>query len=171
MTYWSKILGNLANIHLRRSIRTDLLNDLGQTALHIALREGHLETVRMLATHGAGICESDGVKQNCLQIAIRGQNLPTIQYVLDRAPFVQDRYKLGRSTLHRACEMDDPDLILRLMDYDANINVKDNFSHTPLHIAVIKSNVNTVAILLEQNQLKVSSLDHLGCTPLDRALA
>ena len=74
----------------------------GNTPLHSAARERHLDIVRCLVEEGE--CEMNG--KTPLNVAALGSKLDTVQYLIGERgcdPMVRGQY--GRTPLHQACRM------------------------------------------------------------------
>jgi len=73
----------------------------------------------------------------------------------------------GRSALHEAIAYNaSPDAIRELLDEGENLNARDNFGNTPLHLASEKLNQKVIELLLIWSPKSVNSLNSDGNTPL-----
>ena len=64
------------------------------------------------------------------------------------------RTRCGRTDLHDAVSMNDLEMIRKLIVEDhADVNVKDNNGHTPIHIAILEENEAAISLFRELGHL------------------
>ncbi|KAG6928182.1 NFKB inhibitor beta, partial [Chelydra serpentina] len=105
----------------------DLQNDLGQTALHIAVILGASNFVCKLMAAGAGLCVQERAGHTALHLACR-------EGWRDCA-----RWLLASLSGHRPCEGNDACALLDCTNYDG---------YTPLHVAVLRKDLEVVKLLV-----------------------
>ncbi|XP_060642847.2 NF-kappa-B inhibitor beta [Anolis sagrei] len=105
----------------------DIQNDLGQTALHIAVILGASDFVGKLVSAGAGLCVQEKGGHTALHLACREGQRECAQQLLAPA--------LGQ----RPCEGNSSRAQLDCTNYDG---------FTPLHLAVLRKDVNMVGLLI-----------------------
>uniref|UniRef100_A0A8C8VI50 NFKB inhibitor beta n=1 Tax=Pelusios castaneus TaxID=367368 RepID=A0A8C8VI50_9SAUR len=103
----------------------DLQNDLGQTALHIAVILGASDFVRKLMAAGAGLCVQEKGGHTALHLACREGWQACAQQLLSG---------------HRSCKEHDACSQLDCTNYDG---------YTPLHVAVLRKNLEMVKLLID----------------------
>lgn len=115
----------------------------GETPLHLAIRSGHVDAVRILLEAGADANESTAD-----------------EYM---GPEAEYDYPL-----HIACRKGRVDIAKALLEHDADVNVQDWYGATPLYRAVRSGNEELVQLLLTAGADKEIST-HDGTTPLEFA--
>ncbi len=119
--------------------------------IHFAVREGHLEAVRMLLEAGADP-ESNGLHDGSLIAMARDRGHEAVAQLLDDA-----RQRRGRIApaedhpIHLAAAAGDVQRVRERLDADATlVNRGDRAGATPLHRAVMRSARGVVALLLDR---------------------
>ncbi|XP_062996590.1 NF-kappa-B inhibitor beta [Elgaria multicarinata webbii] len=105
----------------------DVQNDLGQTALHIAVILGASDFVGKLVSAGAGLCVQEKGGHTALHLACREGQRDCAQRLL--------ALPMGQ----RPCERNGSRAQLDCANYDG---------YTPLHIAVLRKDVDMVSLLI-----------------------
>ncbi|XP_051788252.1 NF-kappa-B inhibitor beta [Erpetoichthys calabaricus] len=156
--------------------RTEYLNvqnDLGQTALHIAVIVKQPDTVRKLLRAGANpeIQEREG--NTALHIACRESLWECVTALtwpdLHKAHLQTTNYA-GFTPLHIAIQRKDINTVTMLLSAGADSNVKDlSCGRTGLHLAVEVQSAELVKLLLNQGA-NVNATMYSGYTPLYSAL-
>lgn len=137
----------------------------GDTPLHLAIREGHLEIVDRLLLLGAAVDIQNNSGQTALLMACAKGNVPlALQLLLAGSPLnvpgilrMQQRTLLATHTrdstltpLHVAASSNNTKLAEILCEFGADVNVCDERGRSPLYLALINGASN-VAMFLIQN--------------------
>lgn len=137
-------------------IDMELQDSEGRTALHTAVKHGHIKAVKVLLKHGADpyhkvYCSTDGSPSSIDSIK-------------------NSRYQ--NSLLHVACKYDrNRDVACHLLkEYPEFLNQTNARRETPLHVASSLAGPDLVELLLGQHGVVVNSQDTLGNTPLHNAV-
>lgn len=86
-----------------------------------------------------------------LHIAILHNIEPAIQVLINYAPdpsYLDIRNYSGQSALHLAVLLNQSLTIKRLIDAGADVNIRDNRCNSPLHLAVLNEDINSVKVIL-----------------------
>lgn len=86
-----------------------------------------------------------------LHIAILHNIEPAIQVLINYAPdesYLNIRTFSGQSALHLAVLLNQSLTVKRLIDAGADVNIRDNRCNSPLHLAVLNEDINSVKIIL-----------------------
>ncbi|KAJ4247525.1 hypothetical protein NW762_013205 [Fusarium torreyae] len=119
--------------------------------------------------------EGDAERWNCftrgygpLHLASHlGANEKTIQALVDRGQDLEYRAADGQTALHVAAEIeDDPNALQRLLECGSNVAAVDNDDLTPLALAIVHGNLDSVKLLLDHGARidVVDEEDLLECT-------
>ncbi|KAJ8963432.1 hypothetical protein NQ318_018912 [Aromia moschata] len=139
-----------------------------QTALHLSAVNGDEECVELLLEKGADANAKNHMSQTPLHLAARVKSYECVQLLLEKgnaSPNVEDRDK--RTPLHTAVGKTaiSADIIRELINYGANMNKKDQYGYTPLHVGALNGLSQCVDILIMEGA-DVTIKSKCGLTPL-----
>ena len=115
-----------------------------RTLLHVASRNGYVDTARWLLNHGAAAVvnaqKDDG--WTALHLATWNKHLEIVQMLLECNADVHAQNGMGVFALHlAACHYStypQVNILQLLLDYGADVNARDNEGSTPLHHSSFK---------------------------------
>ncbi|XP_018334781.1 transient receptor potential channel pyrexia-like [Agrilus planipennis] len=121
------------------------------TALHLAAEGGYVECIEMLLGKGADANLRNHRGQTALHLAARAQSLDAVELLLRKGnanPNIADFDK--RTPLHAAVGKNakSHDTIEVLVAWGADVNVKDQYGYTPLHVAALNELSQCVEVLI-----------------------
>lgn len=138
----------------------------GITPLHLAAHVGNISAIFTFLTAGADIHLRDKNNWNALHWAVYGHKIKSVQVLIlnipnheQKANFVNtttihkttdepDSFLSGWTALHLAAYENYSDIINVLITAQAEIDAIDAKGRTPLHVAIIRGNVNAVQALI-----------------------
>ncbi|KAM8930403.1 ankyrin repeat domain-containing protein 54 [Pelodytes ibericus] len=103
-----------------------------------------------------------------LREAANGNDLDTVQRMLDEGADPCAADDKGRTALHFASCNGSDQIVSLLLDHGADPNQRDGLGNTPLHLAACTSHVPVITTLLRGGS-RVDALDRAGRTPLHLA--
>ena len=142
-----------------------------ETPLHKASHEGHVEMVKILIKNGANINEKNTSNETALDIAVTNGHVSMVELLIENSAKIDlkettiqlavklnlkeivklfakryaDCYQMNKSetilhTVVRRCDAEYTKMFVKgkIVDIDA----KDNFGHTPLHIAICGKDIS-----------------------------
>jgi len=128
------------------------------TPLHHAACSGNIEMVEALLNAGADIESQSHIGMTPLFRAVYNENTEIMKFLLEKGADVHHAGCLGRSLMHSVVSLSDAksktlaetaiEKIKVLLDYGADINVKDNSGKTPLALVVDTANVDIKRTLI-----------------------
>nr|XP_047127742.1 uncharacterized protein LOC101237623 [Hydra vulgaris] len=118
-------------------------------ALHIAAREGYLDTVKALVSIGANINICSAALYTPLHLAAINGNKDMVQYLLEHNAKINVFDHQNMTPTHKACQFGRLDVIKLLIEQGAQIDSKDCDSFTPLMSAVSEGHSDAVKYLLK----------------------
>ncbi|XP_077293768.1 transient receptor potential channel pyrexia-like [Arctopsyche grandis] len=135
-----------ADVNARTRIR-----DKESTALHLAADEGNVECVDLLLSNGADAKLKNHRGFTALHLAARCSSLECVESLLRNGnadPNAEDYDK--RTPLHAAIGKSEAafDIIETLISWGANVNQKDEYGFTPLHLASLDGLSHCVETLI-----------------------
>lgn len=139
-----------------------------QTALHVAVQNGHVELVKALLQWGANVNAEDKKKETPLHIASREGQVEIVQLLLveDAIRVNQKNYydttPLNVALLNRNIEV--ARLLLNREDINATQEMLNGWE--PLHGAALCGDIEVVKLLLSKEGIDVNTRTHIGWTPL-----
>uniref|UniRef100_A0AAV1VM03 Uncharacterized protein n=1 Tax=Peronospora matthiolae TaxID=2874970 RepID=A0AAV1VM03_9STRA len=147
-------------------------NKKGESVLHVAVAEDHLEIVQYLVANGAMLNLQDKKHRFTPLMLALAQQPPTfkeiIQALLKGKPDLNVQNSSGQTVVHLAAEYGEAEILklLLLLGGKANVDAAGSKKMTALHVAVGKGNLEVVQLLLETGRANVNVVDGKGNTPL-----
>ena len=179
----------LCEILLRHDAKIDAVDEGGNQPLHLACKQAHVNTGRLLLSQGAdfravnakGHCPlfliSDFYKRDvdsegnlALHITSRCGMSAAVQLLVDLGADTNTMNKSGQTPLHAAVsgEKDCPELCETLLKHGATIDAVDEDGNQPLHLACNRGHINTASLLLS-HEADTNTMNKSGQTPLHAA--
>lgn len=130
-----ELLDKKVNGHLAAGVNSRGMN--GETALHIAAREGHEEVCRILLLNIDGIDVNPKLKdgRTPLHIASERGFIEIVNMLLLCGATVNARDNLGYTPLHYAARFGRVNIVKKLLDRYADPNIVNKQGFTPINIA------------------------------------
>lgn len=155
-----------------------VVNNYGETALHLACKLGYKNSIDVLLDCGCppNICTEIGTPLHCITKAVRTGYMPIdsgkefILKLVRHGADVNAVDKGHKTALFLAAENGNYDLIFCLMKLGADVNCKDVNGFTPVYMSAIRSDLDCMNLLLTAEGLQVDAYDEAGRTPLIAAL-
>jgi ankyrin repeat protein len=139
----------------------------GQTALHLSVLRGDLNTTKLLVRAGAPVDARQADGQSPLHMACQAGNSELARFLIDSGANVNLRSQNGMTPLMCAAVSVDPSTTSLLLDRGADIGGPSGL--TALHIAAGNGNIPVATILL-QHGAQINARDAAGYTPLIAAV-
>lgn len=139
-------LGDRRVVHLLAAAGADMDPNL-------AAYMGYTERVKRLIEAGADVNTRDKHGQTPLYFAVLGGHADVVELLTgsDADPtivYYDDDYGENQTLLHKAAQMDCPDVARVLIAHGANVQVRDRSGDTPLHTAAYFGRARMVEMLL-----------------------
>merc|ERR1719510_793004 len=149
-------------------------NKDGNTPLHLASENNHIEVVKFLMENGARVESRNKVNDLAVHKAATKGKLEVVKYfasIDDKAGLLNCQgNKQHQSPLHKATLSGHSKVVEILTSkYSVKINIKDKSGNTPLHIACEKGYREIVKILIDQKaDITIKNINgnlplHLAC--------
>ena len=125
---------------IQKGARVAACNLKRQTALHLASLAGHLDTVKVLLSHGSVIEMADNEGRTALHYAAKSRSPQTVISIIEAyqgeiPDFLNIRDNFGRNALHHSvgdsCSVQF-DMVRTLLNLGANANNTDDDGNSPL---------------------------------------
>lgn len=139
----------------------------GRVALHVAAASGHADNVRVLIEGGASVSVLDGNGLSPLDEAVRAHHDSCAELLLAHGGQLSSID--AAMSLNQAVSDGDVQHLTRLVRFRCEVNARDDFDRTPLHLSASCGRVSAMQFLLEQGGINASPEDMYGATPLDDA--
>jgi ankyrin repeat protein len=125
-------------------------DNLGETPLHWASKNGHSQAVIELLEHGADVNAKDNVGIIPLHAASLKEHMQVFRALLDHGANVDAREIDGWTPLHNAASRDHLVIVKALVTVGADILAASNDGNLPIHLAVYTRNSAVAKFLLQQ---------------------
>ncbi|KAH1009350.1 hypothetical protein HUJ04_001716 [Dendroctonus ponderosae] len=159
----------LVDFFLEHGSEVDAKTASGETPLIHAVLRGSVEIVDVLLLYGADYQISNHLKQNLIHLAVKSYQPEVCKRLFALNINVNQLDQSGDSPLHEAARRNYCDIIKMLSENNANIDLRNFYNATPLHVAAGgRKNGNAVAVLLEQGASVDLVTDNLDL-PLHKA--
>ena len=124
----------VVRVLLKHGANVSAEDEEGRTPLHEAAKNGNVELVRMLIEHGA-------------DVNVRTKDGSTPLLMAAKLGNMEDEE--GETQLHKETRNGNVELVRMLIEHGADVNVRTNYSSTPLLAAARFGNIEVVRVLLE----------------------
>ena len=124
------MIDNGADINEESNAYTD------ETALHLAFRNSHFETVKYLVENGADVNKTDGYGNTVLMDASRNGNFEIVEYLLENGADVNAKDE--GSPLILASAKGHLEIVKCLAENGADVNFKDYYNNLKICLTALK---------------------------------
>ena len=159
-------IGIVKHLAMFGECNLDIMNDIGDTPLHVACKKGYLDIVRFLVQKECNLNVKNAEGNTPLCTALYHEQWDITKVLLTEAHCDVSCVEYRRA-LHGACthgRLDIVKLLFRNPKYD--INIKDSNRSTPLHSACKGGRLDLVEFLLSKANCDTTIKDTNGSTPL-----
>jgi serine/threonine-protein phosphatase 6 regulatory ankyrin repeat subunit B len=130
----------------------------GNTPLHLAAKEGHLNSISALITQGANLSKENFDNKTPLELAVEGGKSEVVQ------AFIHHKASFGNSALHTACFKCSKEIVSILLASGSKIDAQDLEGKQPIHYATDGGHLEIIKLLTEQGA-SLTAQDKQGITP------
>lgn len=168
---WENIVEQLLNF-----IPVDAVDKNGLTPLHCAIFNNEHKVISLLLNKGASIAAKTAGGMTVLHLAVMHGDISLIGFLLNLKTDINSLDNSGDTPLHVALENDSGEHNLKIVKYllqqkNININQRNHAGHTPLFVAVLNRNLDSVRLLCEDRRINPNVFGLSGLTPLLLSLA
>ena len=163
---------NLCNALIyRHKLDVKMATEPGWTALHISVKTGSYELMKIFTDEGndSQLKTKDGA--NCLHIAAGNGHLSLCKLRTRKHNFYMSMSDNERMTaVHHSAKNGSYELIKFFIDKGTGIRLKTKFGSNSLHIAALQGNLNLCKILTTQHEFYVNVVESNGWTVLHKLI-
>ena len=149
---------------LEAGVHDDVTDEQGQCALLLAARHGNSKCIDALSDAGVNVASEQG--RSAVLLAAKHGYWDCVQALCDAGARIGFHNYAVHSVLHCALyvahEVDWPRLMDWLRRSGADINMKDEYGRTALHIAAVLGHMECVSALLRAGRIDVDANDEQG---------
>ena len=144
-------------------------DSLGNTKLHLASKNGHVEEVKKLLELGADINAKNRRQNTSLHLAMENGHSEVVKLLLQYDADINAKDKNGNTQLHFAAQNNKLEMAKLLLQNGANPDVKNHDGSTPLHEAAWRGFDKIAEILLQNGATVDATFDMSKYTALSFA--
>jgi ankyrin repeat protein len=133
--------------------------------LHLASRNGYVETVYKLIEHSADPTAQNKDGETPLHLALEEGEVEVARMLIERGADPTAKNNYGETPLHLASQMGQVYITRMLIERGADLTAQKNNGWTPLH-AALDGGHQSVALLLLERGAEIGCLDSQSRTPL-----
>lgn len=132
--HYASSQGHLQLIRQLQDAEIETRDVFWESALHLAIQNGHVSAVELLIELNAGIESIDG-GYSALHLACRYGHEGLVDLLLNKGANLETKTFVASTALHLAAESGQQVCVEKLIDRGAEVNVQDSSGFTPLHLA------------------------------------
>jgi ankyrin repeat protein len=140
----------------------------GESALHLAVRQGYAEASQVLINNGADVFMYDNRGNSPVLLAFEQGVDFTQQFLTETHLETGDQH--GNTPLHLASQRDDQEIVAYLVSTGMAIQSRNDQGQTPLHLAAGNNQVRSCQLLTTGGAV-INTRDNYGNTPLHAAVS
>jgi ankyrin repeat protein/uncharacterized caspase-like protein len=141
-------LDNIESIISEDPSRINEKDSDGDSLLHLAVREGNVDTLKFLISKGADVNIKNNYGETPLQIAAHFENAEIVIQLVSNGAEINIKDSLGVTPLHDAVYHGQVEIVKYLISQGAEININDIRNKIPLHYAVMDDNIEISKYLI-----------------------
>ncbi|MCF6775448.1 ankyrin repeat domain-containing protein [Thiotrichales bacterium 19X7-9] len=141
-------------------------NEFGLAPIHIAVKNGHKETLKILLQNGAYLYAKDNQGKTVFDYlldAVLNDHAEVVELLLECGVDPNQGDKHGDTPLHYAASSGHIDIIELLLENKAYINAQNNRGWSPLYLAAKNNQAEAIRVLFK-NEANHLVEDNLGWT-------
>lgn len=165
----SSVDPNMVQLLIAGGAKLNVVDNEGETPLHIAARAGNSQVAELLLTGGANVAALNRTWDTPLHRAARKGHRDAAALLLAHGAEVNARAMRKATPLHRAAYGGHREAAALLLSAGADVNARDDDGDTPLHSAALRGYKEVVELLLAHGS-DANAEDDRGLTPRDDAL-
>ena len=161
----------IAQYLLENNALTDVQDSAGSTPLHEAVRYGNIEIAKMILNSGANINAKDNLGKTPIMLIMPKDKIDELyKLLIQHKADLNHKDMYGDTVLHTAAMMHvNTNIIESLTKNGADINARNKEGVTPLAIAIMQQDIETVKLFTKHGAI-IHTKDTLGRSPLTLAL-
>nr|VDC92525.1 unnamed protein product [Brassica oleracea] len=169
----NEVASDIENLGVTTKQLLRTTNKQQDTALHVALKNGHGDVAKLLVGLDAGLLEmANNNNESPLYLAVERGLFDVAGHILERFPLVSGKGPKGMNALHAAVDSDivTTDFLRKLMETRSEmIKEVDVIGWTPLHYSVWLEKIEITQLFLQQDSSAAYTSDKEGQCPLHLA--
>ncbi|AIL64821.1 Ankyrin repeat protein [Rickettsiales bacterium Ac37b] len=166
------LAGNTSKLEAMLQLSPQLIiikNNHGATAMHLAARNGHNNTIEFLEKKGLKLDDKTNDGLTAMHSAAQGGQNVTIEFLEKKGLKLDDKTNDGSTAMHYAARNGHNNTIEFLEKKGLKLGEKNNHGLTAMHYAARNGHNNTIEFLVSKG-LNIEERDNKGNTPLSLAI-
>ena len=164
----------IVKLLLDQGFDVNIRNNLGETPLQCACKNGHDQVVALLCQQPSiDVNVRNYLHETPLHCACINGKAKVVKLLLEVNADVNIRDYFGQTPLHKACEKGQEEIVALLCQQpSADVNIQEDRlkkGYTPLHFACENGRLDIVKVLLKHPLINIHVKDKVGQTPMEKA--
>jgi ankyrin repeat protein len=161
---------------LNKDIDLNLQDEFKNTLIHYAILFNQEDIIKLLLSYECYIDYLDIDGKTILYYPIKYGYNNILKIIINNSkhiigiPIYNIKDNNNNTPLHYAILYNNFEACSHLLEFDININYKNDMGQTPLHIAVDNNNINIINLLLKHKDILVNLLNNEGISALHIAV-
>ncbi|EAY09151.1 hypothetical protein TVAG_363660 [Trichomonas vaginalis G3] len=156
---------DIAEILISHGVDVNIMNDVEESALHLAAINGRKELVELFISNGVDVNIKERYNHTPLHYAAKNGNKEIVQLLIDNGAVVNAKNNQNITPIHETLNNKNTEALEILIANGADVNAITADGYSPLHMAIYICNSNAAEVLLSHGA-DINKTNYLNETAL-----
>lgn len=149
----------IMDLLLTHQVSINETNEVGYTALLMAVSEGHIDMALKLINAGANVYAREQDGRDAFHLAVNNGHTDLVRKLLNLEAYTAREDDWGWAPVHQAARYGFADILELLVEHGADVNQICDDGSTPLHYAAGENKIEVIRVLIKHGAA-LDTLDH-----------